>query len=280
MRSALARGLVLLLLFCGVSYMVGCNRLFYYPTSREYRAPSDLDVPVEEVRFRSEDGTELHGWLLRPGEDRAAVGTVVHFHGNARNLTAHVGLVDWLAGRGFNVFLFDYRGYGKSDGRPKRSGVIADSRAALTYIRGREDIDSDRLLVLGQSLGGACALAALGEGSTEGVRAVAIDSSFLSYRNVANSVLGGTFLTKPLVWLTVTSDHDPEDSLAELEGIPLLFIHGDADGLVRISNGLELFEAAPEPKRFLKVQGARHLHAIEGETKDELVKFFVEALED
>lgn len=280
MRSVLARGLVLLLLFCGVSYMVGCNRLFYYPTSREYRAPSDLDVPVEEVRFRSEDGTELHGWLLKPGEDRAAVGTVVHFHGNARNLTAHVGLVDWLAGRGFNVFLFDYRGYGKSDGSPKRSGVIADSKAALTYIRGREDIDSDRLLVLGQSLGGACALAALGEGSTEGVRAVAIDSSFLSYRNVANSVLGGTFLTKPLVWLTVTSDHDPEDSLAELEGIPLLFIHGDADGLVRISNGLELFEAAPEPKRFLKVPGARHLHAIEGETKDQLVKFFSEALKD
>jgi len=280
LRSVLARGLVLLLLFCGVSYMVGCNRLFYYPTSREYRAPSDLDVPVEEVRFRSEDGTELHGWLLKPGEDRAAVGTVVHFHGNARNLTAHVGLVDWLAGRGFNVFLFDYRGYGKSDGSPKRSGVIADSKAALTYIRGREDIDSDRLLVLGQSLGGACALAALGEGSTEGVRAVAIDSSFLSYRNVANSVLGGTFLTKPLVWLTVTSDHDPEDSLAELEGIPLLFIHGDADGLVRISNGLELFEAAPEPKRFLKVPGARHLHAIEGETKDQLVKFFSEALKD
>jgi len=59
-----------------------------------------------------------------------------------------------------------------------------------------------------------------------------------------------------------------------------LFIHGDADGLVRISNGLELFEAAPEPKRFLKVPGARHLHAIEGETKDELVKFFAEALED
>ena len=280
MRSALAWGLILLLIFCGGSYMVGCNRLFYYPTSREYRAPSDLDIPVEEVRFRSEDGTELHGWLLKPGEDRAAVGTVVHFHGNARNLTAHVGLVDRLAGRGFNVFLFDYRGYGKSGGRPKRSGVIADSRAALAYIRGREDIDGDRLLVLGQSLGGACALAALGEGSTEGVRAVAIDSSFLSYRNVANSVLGGTFLTKPLVWLTVSSDHDPEDSIAELEGVPLLFIHGDADGVVRISNGRELFEAAPEPKRFLQVPGARHLHAIEGETKEQLVKFFAEALED
>ena len=133
---------------------------------------------------------------------------------------------------------------------------------------------------VGPGAGRRRALAALGEGSTEGVRAVAIDSSFLSYRNVANSVLGGTFLTKPLVWLTVTSDHDPEDSLAELEGIPLLFIHGDADGLVRISNGLELFEAAPEPKRFLQVPGARHLHAIEGETKDELVKFFAESLAD
>ncbi len=260
--------------------MVGCNRLFYYPTSRQYRAPSDLDVPVEEVRFRSEDGTELHGWLLKPGGDRAAVGTVVHFHGNARNLTAHVGLVDWLAGRGYNVFVFDYRGYGKSDGRPSRSGVFADSSAALTYIRGREDIDSGRLLVLGQSLGGACALAALGEGSREGVRAIAIDSSFLSYRKVANSVLGGTVLTRPLVWLLVSSDHDPEDSISRLEGIPLLFIHGDADALVRISNGRELFEAAPEPKRFLAVPGAKHMHALEGAARDELLKFFSEALKD
>lgn len=260
--------------------MFGCNRLFYYPSSRQYRTPSDLDVPVEEVRFHSADGTELHGWLLRPGEGREATGTVVHFHGNAQNLSAHVGFVDWLAERGYNVFVFDYRGYGKSAGSPNRPGVIADSKAALAYIRGREDIDSDRLLVLGQSLGGACALAALGEGSTEGVRAIAIDSSFLSYRKVANSVLGGTILTSPLVWLLVGSEHDPEDSIGELEGIPLLFIHGDADGLVRISNGRELFEAAPEPKSFIEVPGAKHMHALEGATKDELVKFFTEALGD
>ena len=185
-----------------------------------------------------------------------------------------------MAGRGYNVFVFDYRGYGDSEGSPERSGIIADSRAALDYIRGRKDIDGSRLLVLGQSLGGACALAALGEGSAEGVRAIAIDSSFLSYRGVANSVLGGTVLTKPLVWLLISPGHDPADSIGKLEGVPLLFIHGDADRLVKISNGRELFDAAPEPKRFIAVSGASHMHALEGSTKDELVKFFSEALAD
>ena len=280
MRSVLTSGLVLLLLFCGVFYMGGCNRLVYYPSSRQYRVPSDLNVPVEEVEFKSADGTDLYGWLLRPAGEGEALGTVVHFHGNAQNMTSHVQFVDWLPERGYNVFVFDYRGYGRSGGRTKRPGVIADSQAALDYIRGRKDIDSSRLLVLGQSLGGACALAALGEGSTEGVQAIAIDSSFLSYRQVANSVLGGTVLTKPLVHLLISPGHDPADTIAKLEGIPLLFIHGDRDRIVPISNGEALFEAAPEPKKFLLVPGARHMHALEGDRKDELVKFFAESLAD
>lgn len=279
-RGRTLRAVVFLLLVGGISHMIGCNGLFYYPSARQYSKPADLAVPVEEVEFKSADGTALYGWLLRPPGEREALGTVVHFHGNAQNMTSHVQFVDWLAERGYNVFVFDYRGYGRSGGRAKRSGIIADSQAALDYIRGRKDIDSSRLLVLGQSLGGACALAALGEGSTEGVQAIAIDSSFLSYRQVANSVLGGTVLTKPLVHLLISPGHDPADTIAKLEGIPLLFIHGDRDRIVPISNGQALFEAAPEPKKFLRVPGARHMHALEGDTKDELVKFFAESLAD
>ena len=279
-RGRTLRAVVFLLLLGGSSHMIGCNGLFYYPSARQYSKPADLAVPVEEVEFKSADGTALYGWLLRPPGEKEALGTVVHFHGNAQNMTSHVQFVDWLAERGYNVFVFDYRGYGRSGGRAKRSGIIADSQAALDYIRGRKDIDSSRLLVLGQSLGGACALAALGEGSTEGVQAIAIDSSFLSYRQVANSLGGGTVLTKPLVQLLISPGHDPEDSIARLEGIPLLVIHGDRDGVVPLSNGQALFDAAPEPKRFLLVSGARHLQAIEGKRKDELVNFFTAALGD
>ena len=280
MCSRVFRIALFLLVACGVLHMISCNGLFYYPTSRQYMSPSDLSVPVEEVYFKSADGTGLYGWLLRPAGDREAIATVVHFHGNAQNLTSHIGFVAWLAERGYNVFVFDYRGYGLSEGSPERSGTIADSRAAFDYIRARKDIDAGRLLVLGQSLGGACALAALGEGSTEGVGAIAIDSSFLSYRQVANSLVGGTVLTKPLVQLLISPGHDPEDSIARLEGIPLLVIHGDRDGVVPLSNGQALFDAAPEPKRFLLVSGARHLQAIEGKRKDELVNFFTAALGD
>ena len=154
-RGRTLRAVVFLLLLGGISHMIGCNGLFYYPSARQYSKPADLRVPVEEVEFKSADGTALYGWLLRPPGEKEALGTVVHFHGNAQNMTSHVHFVDWLAERGYNVFVFDYRGYGRSGGRAKRSGIIADSRAALDYMRGRKDIDSSRLLVLGQSLGGA-----------------------------------------------------------------------------------------------------------------------------
>jgi hypothetical protein len=262
--------------------VIGCNGLFYYPDSRTYREPDDLATPCEEVFFASGDGTRLHGWFLPSAAPGGALGTVVHFHGNAQNLTSHAYFVEWLPERGFNVFTFDYRGYGKSEGKPSRAGLHLDSLAALEYVRGRDDVDPQRLLVLGQSLGGACALAALGEGeparSRAGVRAVAVESTFLWYRDVANSALGGTFITYPLAWLLISNEHSPGNSLAALEGIPLLAFHAGDDEVVGLENGRAVFEAWPGPKDFVVVPGANHLRALEGETREKLVEFFRGAL--
>ncbi len=178
--------MVLMALLATVRF--GCaNRFVYYPSREDYGTPADVGLRYEEVTFHSADGTALSGWFV-PALGRAE-GTVVQFHGNAQNMTAHFSYVSWLPQEGFNVFVFDYRGYGKSAGSPSREGVYEDCLAALGYVRSRPDVDPDRTLVLGQSLGGANAIAVLGSGGAPRVRAVAIDSSFYSYRLMARDVI-------------------------------------------------------------------------------------------
>src|SRR5512145_1917489 len=149
----------LLLLVVAVTFSCqGCvGGMFYYPDQEVYDTPDRHGLKYEDVTFPSRDGTSLSGWFIPAvGPPK---GTVVHFHGNAQNMTSHFGFVSWLPSRGFNLFVFDYRGYGKSAGRPERQGIYEDSLAALDYIATRPGIDHDRLVVLGQSLGGANAIA-------------------------------------------------------------------------------------------------------------------------
>ena len=245
-------------------FLGGCNHLFYYPDRVAYSRAED--VGAEEVWFSAEDGTRLHGWFLpargfRP-ERAERRGTVVHFHGNAQNLTSHVELVSWLPAEGYDVLAFDYRGYGRSEGQPEREGLVADGAAALAYVRSRPDVDRERVLTLGQSLGGAVSLATVGEGPPGLVRGVAVDSTFSSYKRMGNRALGGSWLTYPLAWLLVSGDHDPRDALDRLPPTPLLVVHGQADEVVPFEEGERLFELASEPKRFVAVPGARHLEAL------------------
>lgn len=140
MNNLIIYCLVILVLF-----LIGCvrvNQMFYYPDRTVYATPADSGLHFEEVVFLSRDGTELSGWFIPAvGE---AQGTILHLHGNAENMTSHFGFVNWLPAAGFNLFVFDYRGYGKSAGSPNRAGVYEDSCSALAYLRSRDDIDSGR----------------------------------------------------------------------------------------------------------------------------------------
>lgn len=255
----------------------GCNSLFYAP-DRLTRVTADrLGTPVEEVWFTARDGTRLHGWFL-PAAGPAR-GTVVHFHGNAQNLTGHVPLVSWLPAAGYHVLTFDYRGYGRSDGAPSREGLFQDAQAALGWARSRRGVDPTRLLVLGQSLGGAVALAALGEGGAAGVRGIAVEGTFADYEEMAHAASGGCPLTWPFVWLLVSGAHEPVDSLERLEGIPLLVIHGDADAVVPLEQGRAVYAAAPGPRQLLQAVGGGHLDALaDPDGRAALLEFFARCL--
>lgn len=265
--------------------LAGCvNNLFYHPDRRVYRAPESFSTHVQDVYFRSLDGTRLHGWFLPAAG--VARGTVVHFHGNAQNLTAHSGYLDWLPAQGFNVFLFDYRGYGQSEGEPNRTGLRSDAIAALRYIRSRPDVDATRLVVLGQSLGGAVALDALAREGFDGIRAVALDSTFYSYRSIVRDKIKLipilAWFRWPLSYLVVSNGQSPSATIARVAPVPLLIFHGTRDPVVPYHHAEWLFERAGEPKTLARVDGGGHTDALTRQAatfRPLLVKFFADALE-
>jgi len=260
-------------------FLAGClQSVFYQPDHLLYDTPARAGLKFDQVVFPSRDGTRLVGWFIPAagyGNPRNAKGTVVHFHGNAQNLSAHCQFVEWLPRRGYNVFVFDYRGYGASEGSPEPRGVYEDSMSALDYVRSRPDVDPDRLVVLGQSLGGANAIAVVGSGNRAGVKAIAIEATFYSYSSIASEKVSGTggFMD---------DTYSPERFIAALAPTPFLLIHGTADTVVPYAHSKRLFEKAGEPKRLVTVEGGGHCVAFApenlGRYADLLVDFFDAAL--
>ena len=252
---------VLLVLLVIASISGCCERLFYYPSATVYSTPADRGLAFERVEFTSNDGTRLAGWFL-PAVG-AAKGTVVHCHGNAQNLTSHWQFVEFLPRRGFNLFVFDYRGYGRSEGRPTRRGTIEDAQAAVEHVLGRGDVDAGRVGILGQSIGGAIAVVvAAGD---ERIKGVVIESAFSSYRDEAAHALRANPLTWLFAWplsrLLIGSGRDPVDHIADISPRPILIIHGTRDRVVPHEMSRELAERAREPKELWLVEGAGHTGA-------------------
>lgn len=259
--------------------LTGCIQgLLYHPDRVLYDTPTRLALRFEQVSFQSKDGTRLSGWFIPAAgysDPRNAKGTVVHFHGNAQNLTAHWQYVDWLPRRGFNLFVFDYRGYGISEGAPDPKGVFEDSNSALDYVRSRTDVNPDRLLVLGQSLGGANAIAVVGSGNRKGVKAIVIESTFYSYSSIASDKVSGA-------GILMDDTFSPERYIANLSPTPFLLLHGTADQVIPFSHATKLFGQANDPKRLITIEGGTHTEAFTprfGETYMNIVgNFFDEAL--
>ncbi|MFC1468053.1 alpha/beta hydrolase [Verrucomicrobiota bacterium] len=271
------RTFILLAILVGVVIAKAANmdQNFYFPDRKVYRTPADDELEFEEVQFSSADGTRLNGWFI-PAQGEA-LGTVVHFHGNAQNMTAHYSFVSWLPKNGFNLFVFDYRGYGKSEGHPTRDGVHQDSEAAVRYIKSRTDIDQSRIILFGQSIGGANAIAVLGANDFGGIAGIAVESAFSCYRRVASDHI--TILARPLIPLIVRQTYSPIKAVKDISPIPILFIHGTKDKIVPCYHSERLFEKAGEPKALWKIEGGWHTEALatyEKEYQPRLLRQFKE----
>lgn len=303
-RRLAARAAAMLAAACALPALTGCvSTLFFHPDRQLYTTPGRYGLTAQDVWFETEGGTRLNGWWFPAQTPRAvaapaaasapapgtpppaaqpypgpAKGTVIHVHGNAANISNHLPQVAWLPAAGYNVLTFDYRGYGLSHGRPSLDGVVADTRAAIAAARRQPGVDSQRLVVLGQSLGGATAIRALAEDAA-GVKLLIVDSAFDSYRGVARDAMRGTALLVAAATVAGIAlpgpARDPRTAMARLE-IPVVILHGDQDRTIPHEHGQRLYDAARGPRTLIPVLNGRH---IEGLTRPDIRARVLEIME-
>jgi pimeloyl-ACP methyl ester carboxylesterase len=220
------------------------NALLYFPARELLAEPG---VRFDELMFSSGDGERLHGWWV-PATGGPPLGHVLLLHGNAGNIGDRVPHVELLAAAGFDVLAFDYRGYGRSTGRPDEQGTYRDARAALDALLRRDGVDPDRVIYLGESLGGAIALELALWHAPGGL---VLQSTFTSIRDMAR-------LHYPFIPRAAVPDAYPSLRLVAGLRAPLLFLHGERDEIVPLMYGQALFDAAPEPKAMHVLRGVAH----------------------
>jgi fermentation-respiration switch protein FrsA (DUF1100 family) len=233
------------------------RQFIFFPMPRVERSPAEVGIPFDDVYFETDDGHRLNGWFVpAPPEDTEAAGsdnadiTLLWFHGNAGNIGHRVedlALFHHLLG--VNIFIIDYRGYGNSRGKPSEKGVYQDSRAALAYLTAREDVNPDRIVYYGRSLGAAVAVELALHHQPYGM---VLYSPFTSLAD-----MGAALYAFSPVRLLAGSRLDSLARIRQYRG-PLLVIHGEADEIIPVAQGERLFAAANEPKRFYLLPGAGH----------------------
>jgi fermentation-respiration switch protein FrsA (DUF1100 family) len=206
---------------------------------------------AEEVWFETSDGVRLYGWLFR-ATSRPAPATIVYFHGNGGNLSYCGWVGESFKARGFDVLLFDYRGYGRSGGSMEdERGLYADADAAYDFVTKGRGVPAREVVLYGQSLGTA---AAADVASRRECGALVLESGLTSAADMAGEVI--PWLPRFVRGLT----RNKLDSVGKLPrvGCPVFVAHGDRDEIIPVAHGRGLFEAAPEPKRLHVVEGAGH----------------------
>ncbi|MFI9511045.1 alpha/beta hydrolase [Nocardia sp. NPDC052566] len=221
------------------------NALTYLPERRIGQDPSLLGMDYTDLSIATDDGETVHAWWLPA---RNSIGHVLFAHGNAGNIGDRVAIFALLTAAGFDVLAFDYRGFGRSTGRPTEHGTYLDSRAALRVLLEQPGVDPKKVLYLGKSLGGGVLVELAVAHPPAGL---ILMSTFTGIRDAARSVY--PYLPSPLV-------PDAYPSLRRIARLraPLLIMHGDQDELLPVRHARRLYAAAPEPKRLVVVPGAGH----------------------
>jgi fermentation-respiration switch protein FrsA (DUF1100 family) len=262
--------------------LCGCTGLIFQPMRELIRTPDEIGLDYREIELEAADGVRLHGWLLPATPPRR--GSVLFLHGNAQNISTHIASVAWLPAEGFDVLLFDYRGYGRSGGNPSLSGLQLDFEAALDALLARPETTSAPVVVFGQSLGGALAITALADSpQREQVRALIVEGAFTGYRALAREKLSDFWLTWPLqvpLGLAIDDRYRPIDAIGELAPMPVLIVHGEEDRVIPPDHAIALYEAARPPKSLWLVPGAGHIQAFTtAANRAELVRYLARLLD-
>lgn len=226
----------------------------YYPKKEITATPFDIRLYFEEIIFSSSDGINLSGWFV-PARNHK--GVILVLHGNGENISNELTFIDYFNRKlGLSVFIIDYRGYGKSEGRPTEKGTYLDARAAWEYLTGSKKIRPQDIIIFGRSLGGPIAAWLAKEVKA---RALILDSTFTSIKDIAAELHPYLPVRKFFKFDYSTIDY--------LKGasIPVLIIHSSEDDDIPFSHAIKLYNAANEPRQFLKIRGKHNDNYIKSE---------------
>ena len=221
--------------------------LIFYPEPYPQGDWQPAGLNHEDAWFAADDGTRLHGWFLPHPRPRAVV---LYLHGNAGNITRYAPELRELQGRhDLAVMTFDYRGYGRSEGKPSEAGILRDARAARSWLANRTGLAETDIVLVGRSLGGGVAVDLA---ANDGARGLVLASTFSSLPDVGSHLVPWL----PARWIM----SQRLNSLAKIPHYrgPLLQSHGDADELVPYELGRRLFDAAAGEKQFVTISGGGH----------------------
>lgn len=222
------------------------KRGIYYPTKSIESNPKDIGLAYEDVFFETARGLRLNGWFIPTENPRA---TLLFCHGNAGNIGHRIESIEIFHRLNLNVFIFDYRGYGRSEGSPSEEGLYQDAQAAYRYLVSEKGIEKEKVVVYGKSIGANVAIDLV---SKEEAAAIISESGFSSAYDMGKKL----FPWLPIKWL-ISVKYDALTKIKKIT-IPKLIIHSQDDEIVPIQQGRKLFEAAPEPKEFYEMRGGHN----------------------
>jgi len=205
----------------------------------------NFDFTIESVVFESSNGNKLNGWFLKPKNTTPTI-TLLHFHGNAGFLVSQYRAITPLLEYGFQALIFDYSGFGFSEGEATRKNVLIDGNSALDYVLSRLDVKDTKLVIYGQSLGGHLA-AVVAEQKQAVIDGVVIEGAFSSHKDIAAekaSIIGRIF---------VSGKYSAFKSIRNFKK-PVLVIHSTEDDVIPFKMGQKIFKNANEPKEFYEIQ--------------------------
>jgi len=229
--------------------LVVCQSKTFQPTFLNMRNDTlTFDFTIESVVFKSENGNNLNGWFLKPKNLTPTI-TLLHFHGNAGCLLSLLSLhkaMTPLLKYGFQIFVFDYSGFGFSEGKATRDNVLIDGNSALTYLKSRDDVKNTKLLIYGQSLGGHLSAVVAGQRQAD-IDGLVIEGAFSSHKDISAKTAG--FLGRMLV----NEKYSAYKSIQTYKK-PLLVIHSTEDKVIPFKMGQKIYNNANEPKEFYEIK--------------------------
>lgn len=243
------KNIIIIIIFLGIlrAYLFYFERKnIFYPTRKISFTPDLIGLEFEDIYFTTSDGVRLNGWWIPAKNPRA---TLLFCHGNAGNIGDRLELIGLFNEMGSDVFIFDYRGFGKSKGFANEQGTYLDASAAYNFLRQAKGVPEDKVILFGKSLGGNIAI----DLATRIKAAVLIsDSAFTS-----TVAIGREIYPYLPVKLFLTQKYDVLSKIGMVK-LPKLIIHSKEDEIIPFHHGAELYKAASEPKEFFVMEGTHN----------------------